>query len=237
MTTADDDQLEPVKADLPALIDKAHVIAEHNHKHSHDHDHGLGSNGHGHAGDGDQYELHDEHRPVLPGQILTETIARLRFTIVLVSMFYSGLCFVVGIVAVCLIAPNLLFMMDQTSPILLHSARVIIALVSFVLGCACIAVIFKQRELTYKLALAEVMIDNIRDLALIQMQATRYTLEELTERLKFHEHHDPSPFDYIDLAKRIGPVISLLLAKERSVMTIAVEGIKLFQVLKKVLHK
>jgi hypothetical protein len=225
MTHQNDDQLEPSSAEHPAL-GRAHLIAEHRHGDSH------GGNGAGHA----QYEL-QEHNPVLPGQILTDTIARLRFTIVLVSMFYSGLCFIVGILAVCLLAPNVLYLMDRTSPILLHTARILIALVSFGLGAACLVIIFKQRELTSKLALAEVMIDNIRDMALIQMQATRYSLEDLTERLKFNDHHHASPFDYIDLAKRIGPVISLLMAKERSVVTIAMEGLKLFQVIKKVLNK
>jgi hypothetical protein len=228
MTHENDDQLEASPSEQPALT-RAHVIAEHSHKHAESHE--------GNGAGGSQYELYEEHKPLLPGQILTDTIARLRFTIVLVSFFYSGLCFIVGILAVCLIAPNLLYMMDQTSPILLHTARVMIALVSFALGAACLLIIFKQRELTGKLALAEVMIDDIRDMALIQMQATRYTLEDLTDRLKFNDHHQASPFDYIELAKRIGPVVSLLLAKERSVVTIAMEGLKLFQVVKKVLNK
>jgi hypothetical protein len=169
---------------------------------------------------------------------LTDTISRLRFTIVIVSFFYSSLFFVIGIMAVCLVAPNIFYWMDHNSPILLNTARIIVSLIAIALACACIVIGFKQRELTGQLAFAEVMIDNIRDLALIQMQATRYNLEELTERLKFpQEPSHPSAFDYIELAKRIGPVISLLMAKERSVMTIAMEGLKLFQVLKKVLHK
>jgi hypothetical protein len=174
----------------------------------------------------------------LPGQILTDTIGRLRFTIVLVSFFYSGLLFVVGIVAVCLITPGILFWMDRTSPILLDTARIIISLIAMALSCVCIFIVLKQRDLTAKLATAEVMIDNIRDLTLIQMQATRYNLEDLTERLKFpKEQGHPTAFDFIDLAKKIGPVVSLLMARERSVVTIAVEGLKLFQALKKVLHK
>jgi len=195
---------------------------------------------HQQSGESEQYHMHEEHVPILPGQILTDTIARLRFIIVIVSFFYSGLIFITAILAICLIAPNLLYWLDNNSPILINTARIIISLVALGMSLACIAVIFKQQDLTEKLAVAEVMIDQIRDLALIQMQATRYNMEDLAERLKFpkeHDGHGPSPFDYIDLARRLGPVLQLLLAKERSVMTIAVEGVKLFSALKKVLHK
>ena len=165
----------------------------------------------------------------MPGQILTETISRLRFTIVLVSLFYSGLIFITGILAVCLIAPNLLYWIDRNNPILLHTARILISLIALGLALACVVIGIKQRELTGKLALAEEKIDYIRDMALIQMQATRFTLEDLTARLKFpKEKGQPSPFDYIELARKVGPVIQLLLAKERSVVTLAVEGLKLF---------
>jgi len=210
---------------VPAVVASHDIVA-----HQHDHKNGAS----------EQYHLHEEHVPLLPGQILTDTIARLRFIIVLVSFFYSGLIFITAILAVCLITPNILFWLDTNSPILINTARIIISLLALALSFACIGVIFKERELTEKLAVAEVMIDQIRDVALIQMQATRYNMEELSERLKFPKDphgHQPSPFDYIDLARRLGPVLQLLLAKERSVMTIAVEGVKLFSALKKVLHK
>jgi hypothetical protein len=231
MTSQNDDQLEPASSNLPALT-RAHAIAEHGHR-DHAHDGGGGGGGEG----SDQYELHGDHSPVLPYQILTDTIARVRFTIMLVGFFYTGLCFVVCVLAVCLIAPNLFFMVDQTSPILLHTAQVITSLVALAMGVACLVIIFKQRELTYKLATAEVLIDGIRDVALIQMQAARYSLEDLTERLQFRHHHEASPLDYIDLAKRIGPMISLLMSHERSAITLAMEGFKLYQVIKKVLNK
>ncbi|MBS1997996.1 MAG: hypothetical protein JSS86_16850 [Cyanobacteria bacterium SZAS LIN-2] len=230
----DSDELEPSQGgvaakQVPAVV-ASHEIVEHKHELDN-----LHKNAHFSS---EQYELHDEHVPLLPGQLLTDTIARLRFTIVLVSFFYSGLIFVVAILAVCLIAPNLLFWLDTNSPILINTARIIISLIAIGLAVACLVIAFKHRELTAKLATAEVMIDQIRDVALIQMQATRYNLEELSERLKFpKEASHPSPLDYIDLARRLGPVVQLLLAKERSVMTMAVEGLKLFQALKKVMNK
>jgi hypothetical protein len=237
----DDDDLEsnaPGSLALPAVIEQAHVIFEHNHQHDASERDGHHSGDNARSEDNLQYEMHEDHAPLLPGQILTDTISRLRFTIVIVSFFYSSLFFVIGIMAVCLVAPNILYWMDHNSPILLNTARIIVSLIAIALACACIVIGLKQRELTGQLAFAEVMIDNIRDLALIQMQATRYNLEELTERLKFpQEPSHASAFDYIELARKIGPVISLLMAKERSIMTIAVEGLKLFQVLKKVLHK
>jgi hypothetical protein len=243
--THDSDELEPTAgSQLPALAN-AHTISQHeqhhghDHDHDHDHDHEHGTAGQGGQNGGfDPYELHAEHLPLLPGKILTDTIARLRFTIMMVGYFYTVLIYIVSILAVCLLAPHVFMMLDNASPIYLYVARVIISLISIGLALGCIFFVFKQRELTDKLALAEVMIDNIRDFALIQMQATRYNLADLSERLKFpQEQGHPSAFDYIALAKKIGPVISLLLARERSVVTIAVEGVKLFQLLRKVLHK
>jgi hypothetical protein len=184
----------------------------------------------------EQYQMH--RVAILPGQILTETIYRLRRTVVYVGIFYSCLFYVIGILAVCLLAPDVLYLMDRTSPILINLARIAISLLSIGLAFVCIGIALQERGLTSKLALAEVMIDTLRDQALIQMQATRYNLEDLTERLKFpKEESHVTPFDYIDLAKKIGPVIGLLMAKERSVVTLTMEGLKLFQALKKVLKK
>jgi len=220
-------------ANVPATIEsKSHVITDHAQREKQKQAEAGKT-----ALDAERYDLHD-HLVLLPGQILTEAIARLRFTIVLVSFFYSGLFFVFGILAICLVAPNILYFLDRSSPILLDTAKIMISLVALTLALGAIAVTIKHNELTSRLALAEVLIDHIQDVALIQLQSTRYTLEELTERLKFpKEPQHASAFDYLELAKKIGPVISLLMARERSVITIAVEGLKLFQALKKVFNK
>ena len=187
-------------------------------------------------------ELYQMHRvAVLPGQVLTDTMERLAFTIKLVGLFYSALFFVLVILAIALLLPDLIFVINQKTPLLMILAKLAISLLSIGLGLACVLIFMQERGLTSKLALAEVMIDTLRDKTMINMRATRYNLEDLTERLKYPKEEEEgehrSPLAYIELARKIGPVVSLLMAKEKSVVTIAVEGVKLLNALKKVLKK
>jgi hypothetical protein len=188
-------------------------------------------------------ELYQMHRvALLPGQILTDTMERLAFTIKLVGLFYSALFFVLVVLAIGLLLPDLIFVINQKTPLLMILAKLAISLLSIGMGLACVGLFLQERGLTSKLALAEVMIDTLRDKTMVNMRATRYNLEDLTERLKYPKEEEEgaehrSPLDYIELARKVGPVISLLMAKEKSVITIAVEGVKLLNALKKVLKK
>ncbi len=169
---------------------------------------------------------------------LAEAIEKVRFVTILVGYFYTGLVVLLSVVAVILLAPVAIAFLDQHSPILMMAARIMISLVAFALGIGAWIILLNHWRINDGMETAEILIDGIRDQTLIQMQAARFNLEDLTERLRFpKEAHAAGPLEYIEMAKQIGPLLSLLMAKERSILTLGVEGLKFFQLVKKVLNK
>lgn len=175
---------------------------------------------------------------VMPSEILLLIMEKVRSTIMLVGWFYSGLVFLLCVAAVILLGPQFIWLADKNSPILMNMARIIVSLVAIGTSLGCFAVLLKSRELKLTLLEAEGQIDSLRDQAFLQLQATRYNLEDLTERLEFpKDKQSPSPLDYINVAKQLGPLLSLWNAKERSLVTLGVEGLKFYQALKKILNR
>lgn len=173
---------------------------------------------------------------VLPSQALLMVMDKVRTTIILVGFFYSALAFLLAALAVILLAPGAYWMINKSSPILLWVAQLGISGIALVFALGCLVIGLNHKKLQAQLTEAENLIDSLRDRAFLQIQATRYNLEDLTERLSFpKETHSPSPLDYIDVAKKIGPLLSLWNAKERSLVTLGVEGLKFIQALKKIL--
>ncbi|MBX9938293.1 MAG: hypothetical protein K2Y32_03535 [Candidatus Obscuribacterales bacterium] len=173
---------------------------------------------------------------VLPSQALLMVMDKVRTTIILVGFFYSALGFLLAALALILLAPSAYWMINKSSPILLWVAQLGISGIALVFAIGCLVIGLSHKKLQAQLTEAETLIDNLRDRAFLQIQATRYNLEDLTERLTFpKESHSPSPLDYIDVAKKIGPLLSLWNAKERSLVTLGVEGLKFIQALKKIL--
>jgi hypothetical protein len=169
---------------------------------------------------------------------LAEGIEKVRFVTLLVGYFYIGLVALLSVVAVILLAPVAIAFLDQHSPILMMAARIMISLVAFALGIGAWIILLNHWRINDGMETAEILIDSIRDQTLIQMQAARFNLEDLTERLRFpKEAQAAGPLEYIEMAKQIGPLLSLLMAKERSILTLGVEGLKFFQLVKKVLNK
>ena len=175
---------------------------------------------------------------ILPSQVLMMIMEKVRTTIMLVGWFYSGLVFLLCAAAVILLAPEFIWLSDKSSPVLMNFARLAVSLVAIVVGLGSLVVLVKAGQLKGNLVEAEGLIDNIRDQAFLQIQATRYNLEDLTEMLEFpKEKQSPSPLDYIDVAKKLGPLLSLWNSKERSLVTLGVEGLKFYQSLKKILNR
>lgn len=175
---------------------------------------------------------------VLPSEILLLIMEKVRSTIMLVGIFYSFLIVFFVVTAIILLAPNFVWLADRNSPILMIAAQILISLLAIGTALACFAVLVKSRELKLSLVEAEGQIDDLRDQAFLQLQATRYNLEDLTEKLEFpKDKHNPSPLDYINVAKQLGPLLSLWNAKERSLVTLGVEGLKFYQALKKILNR
>jgi hypothetical protein len=175
---------------------------------------------------------------LLPSEILNEATRKVRLTMALVSLFYTGVLILLVVASIVLLAPNLIKFLDHNSPIVINTGRILVSLIAIVFGAGAIAVALAHRRINESMAVAEGQIDTIRDHALIQMQATRYNLDELNEKLSFpKEQHAAGPLEYIELAKKIGPLFSLLMAKERSIVTLGVEGLKFYQSLKKILNK
>ncbi|MFA7338331.1 MAG: hypothetical protein WC028_16205 [Candidatus Obscuribacterales bacterium] len=169
---------------------------------------------------------------------LAEAIEKVRFVTLLVGYFYIGLVALLSVVAVILLAPVAIAFLDQHSPILMMAARIMISLLAFALGVGAWIILLNHWRINDGMETAEILIDSIRDQTLIQMQAARFNLEDLTERLRFpKEAQAAGPLEYIEMAKQIGPLLSLLMAKERSILTLGVEGLKFFQLVKKVLNK
>ena len=169
---------------------------------------------------------------------LAEAIEKVRFVTLLVGYFYIGLVALLSVAAVILLAPLAIAFLDQHSPILMMAARIMISLVAFALGIGAWLILLNHWRINDGMETAEILIDSIRDQTLIQMQAARFNLEDLTERLRFpKEAQAAGPLEYIEMAKQIGPLLSLLMAKERSILTLGVEGLKFFQLVKKVLNK
>lgn len=175
---------------------------------------------------------------LLPSEILNEATRKVRLTMALVSLFYTGVLILLVVASIVLLAPNLIKFLDHNSPIVINTGRILVSLIAIVFGAGAIAVALAHHRINESMAVAEGQIDTIRDHALIQMQATRYNLDELNEKLSFpKEQHAAGPLEYIELAKKIGPLFSLLMAKERSIVTLGVEGLKFYQSLKKILNK
>jgi hypothetical protein len=189
----------------------------------------------------DETELANSQMPAIAPSIsaeLAEGIEKVRFVTILVGYFYIGLVALLSVLAVILLAPVAIAFLDQHSPILMMTARIMISLVAFTLGIGAWIILLNHWRINDGMETAEILIDRIRDQALIQMQAARFNLEDLTERLRFpKEAHAAGPLEYIEMAKQIGPLLSLLMAKERSILTLGVEGLKFFQLVKKVLNK
>lgn len=175
---------------------------------------------------------------LLPSEILNEATRKVRLTMALVSLFYTGVLILLVVASIVLLAPNLIKFLDHNSPIVINTGRVLVSLIAIVFGAGAIAVALAHRRINESMAVAEGQIDTIRDHALIQMQATRYNIDELNEKLSFpKDQHAAGPLEYIELAKKIGPLFSLIMAKERSIVTLGVEGLKFYQSLKKILNK
>ncbi len=175
---------------------------------------------------------------IAPGELLTDAIKRVRMVIVFVGMFYTTLVVVTVVLAIVLLAPDVFWAMDRNSPILMNAARIMIALVAFAVGASALAIGWLHVRINETMQADEILIDDIRDQILIQLQAAKYHLEDLTERFKIpKEAPAAGPLEYMEIAKRIGPLVSLLLNKERSILTLGVEGLKFFQLVKKVLNK
>lgn len=169
---------------------------------------------------------------------LADAIDKVRLVTMLVGYFYVGLVALLSVVSIILLAPVAISFLDQHSPILMSTARVLISLLAFALGIGAWLILLYHWRINDGMETAEILIDGIRDQTLIQMQAARYNLEELTERLRFpKEAQAAGPLEYIEMARQIGPLLSLLMAKERSILTLGVEGLKFFQLVKKVLNK
>ena len=169
---------------------------------------------------------------------INEAIQLVRKVSMYAGFFYTGLVILLSVLAVILLAPVAIGFLDQHSPILMMTARILISLLAFGLGVGAWIILLSHWRINDGMETAEILIDDIRDQALIQMQAARFNLEDLTERLKFpQEAQAAGPLEYIEMAKQIGPLLSLLMAKEKSILTIGVEGLKFFQLLKKVLNK
>ncbi|CAN5306755.1 hypothetical protein BH11CYA1_BH11CYA1_38710 [soil metagenome] len=169
---------------------------------------------------------------------LNAAIQLIRRVSMYAGYFYTGLVVLLSVLAIILLAPVAIGFLDQHSPILMMTARIMISLLAFALGVGAWIILLNHWQINDGMETAELMIDDIRDQALIQMQAARFNLEELTERLRFpQESQAAGPLEYIEMAKQIGPLLSLLMAKERSILTLGVEGLKFFQLVKKVLNK
>lgn len=175
---------------------------------------------------------------LLPSEILNEAMAKVRLTIALVGLFYTGLVILLVVASIALLAPDVIKFMDHNSPVVINSGRILISLIAIIFGVGAVAVGLAHRRIHDSMVVAEGQIDNIRDRALIQMQATRYNLDELTEKLSFpKDQHAAGPLEYLEVAKKVGPLLSLLMAKERSMVTLGVEGLKFYQSLKKILNR
>ncbi len=175
---------------------------------------------------------------VAPGELLTDAIQRVRMVSGFVALFYTILVVVTVVLAIVLLMPDLFWALDRNSPILMNTARIFIALVAFAAGLGALAVGLIHVRINETMQADEILIDDIRDQILIQLQAAKYNLEELTERFKLpKEAPAAGALEYMEIAKRIGPLVSLLLNKERSILTLGVEGLKFFQLVKKVLNK
>ncbi len=175
---------------------------------------------------------------LLPSEILLSIMAKIRMTIVYVGWFYSSLFFLLVVMSIVLLGPGIVWFTDQSSSILINFARIAISLVALAAGVGCIAIACMHTKLKTSLVEAELMIDVLRDQAFLQIQNMHYNLEELTQKLAFPvEKSSPSPLDYIEVAKKIGPLIALFTSKERSLVTLGVEGLKFYQSLKKILNR
>lgn len=177
---------------------------------------------------------------IAPSELLSEISYQVRKVIGLVGLFYTALVILVSVLAVSLLAPDVFYFIDRHSPLLMDIARVLVSLVAIAAGVAALSVWLVHGRIRDDLELAEMRLDGIRDQTLIQLQAARFNLEELTERLKSPKESGGapvSPLDYIELARQIGPLLSLLVAREKSILTLGVEGLKFFQTVKKVLNK
>lgn len=178
------------------------------------------------------------HHAIKPGEILMLAQQKLRLVAILLGWFYSGLIFLTVFLAICLLAPNVIYAIDHNTPWLMHFARLLVSLVAVVLALGCVAICVFHQHINAALEDKEYEIDAVRDMTLIQMQATRYNLEELTEKLSFPEHKEaPSPLDYINVAKKIPAFLALITSPERNLVTIGVEGLKFFQAVKKILNR
>lgn len=175
---------------------------------------------------------------ILPSEILLSIMAKIRMTIVYVGWFYSSLFFLLVVMSIVLLGPGIVWFTNQSSSILINFARIAISLVALAAGIGCIAIAFMHTKLKTSLVEAEIMIDVLRDQAFLQIQNLHYNLEDLTQKLAFPtEKSAPSPLDYLDVAKKIGPLIALFTSKERSLLTLGVEGLKFYQSLKKILNR
>lgn len=175
---------------------------------------------------------------ILPSEILLSIMAKIRMTIVYVGWFYSSLFFLLVVMSIVLLGPGVVWFTNQSSSILINFARIAISLVALAAGVGCIAIACMHTKLKTSLVEAELMIDVLRDQAFLQIQNMHYNLEELTQKLAFPvEKSSPSPLDYIEVAKKIGPLIALFTSKERSLVTLGVEGLKFYQSLKKILNR
>lgn len=177
---------------------------------------------------------------LLPSEILAETMAKVRLTIFFVGIFYTGLVILLVVSAIVLLAPNVIQLIDHNSPIVMNTGRILISLIAIACGAVALLIGLSHRKVNESMALAEGQIDIIRDRALIQMQATRYNLDDLTERLRMptvSNQQAAGPLEYIELIKKAGPLLNILLAKERSLVTLGMEGLKFYQSLKKVLGR
>lgn len=173
----------------------------------------------------------------LPSELLVQAITKLRLVIALVGMFYTAVAVLTIFGALCLLLPDLFFVLGNSGNFLLNLAQIVMSLISLALGMGAIVVICYQKRITTSLATAEVQVDTIRDIALIQLQSGRYSLEQLTEKLHFHPENNVSPSDYVNVIQNIRPLIGLLLGKERNVINLSMAGLKFYQALKKILKK
>jgi hypothetical protein len=171
------------------------------------------------------------------GELLADAMSKLRLVIALVGMFYTAVAVLTIFGALCLLLPDLFFVLGKSGNFLLNLAQIIMSLIALALGVCAIVVICYQRRITASLATAEVQVDTIRDIALIQLQSGRYSLEQLTEKLHFHPENNVSPSDYVNVIQNIRPLISLLIGKERNVVNLGMAGLKFYQALKKILKK
>jgi hypothetical protein len=174
---------------------------------------------------------------IMPSSILPLAMQKIRLVIGLTGLFYTALTAICLIGAVAILAPDLIYMLDRSSPILMVIAQIAIALLAFATGIGALAVIYYQPRITNILVQAEAEIDDTRDIALIQLQSTRFTIEELTTKLKHPSVTvDLNPMDYLQAAKSLAPLLSLINAKERNLMELGKAGYKAFRAIKRIMR-